>query len=302
MKKKLFVISAFLFIFFQINAQSYNQYFDGADTSANNSIIINYDTSSLNIWQVGRPQKIIFDSAATLPNALVTDTINLYPINNTSRFTFKIVPWVTWGLLAIQWKQKLDMELHHDGAIIEYSIDTGNTWQNVFNDPHVYTFYGFQVANQDTLLSGEYAMSGTDSVWRDLWLCFDMSWLSFNDSIYFRYTFKSDSVNNNNEGWMIDNLMAHITILHPVKEVNKKDYLNIYPNPGKGVVNVEIQKIQDFHMIENMELITATGTLIKQWRNIPGKFWFDTSKFPDGIYFLKVKTNIKSETIPIVIK
>src|ERR1041384_4098256 len=93
MKKLYLTISIlFLAIGYSIAQLSVNQYFDGADTSATNSIIIMLDTSSTNIWQIGRPQKIIFDSAATFPNALVTDTINNYPDSNVSRFTFKIVP------------------------------------------------------------------------------------------------------------------------------------------------------------------------------------------------------------------
>ncbi|MEO8146167.1 MAG: T9SS type A sorting domain-containing protein [Bacteroidia bacterium] len=301
---KIYFTSILLFfvVSYCMAQPGYYQYFDGADTSATNSIIIQIDANSSNIWQVGKPQKNIFNSAATFPNAMVTDTINNYPNDNISRFSFKIIPWFTWGLLAIQWQQKLDMDLHHDGGIIEYSVDSGNTWSNVFNDPHVYNFYGFQLANADTLLTGEYALSGTDTTWRDIWLCFDMTWLSLNDSIYFRYTFKSDSVNNNKEGWMIDNMMAHISIMHPVKEINKKDYLNVYPNPTKDIVNIEIQKIQDFHIIENMKLVNSEGILIKEWKNIPTKFWFDTKKYPDGIYFLTVKTNIKSETIPVVVK
>ena len=64
-----------LFIFScQIStAQFFTQYFDGADTSIQNSILIETDTSVSNVWQIGHPQKIIFDSAATAPNAIVTD-------------------------------------------------------------------------------------------------------------------------------------------------------------------------------------------------------------------------------------
>jgi len=293
----LVVVSCFF-----ANAQSYTQYFDGADTSVENSILVRLDTASSNIWQIGAPHKVLFDTAATVPNVLVTDTVNDYPTNNVSRFTFTIVPWTSWGLLAIQWKQKLDMDPHRDGGVIEYSIDTGGTWQNVFNDPHVFNFYGFLPTNRDTLPNGDFAFSGTDTAWQDVWLCFDMSWLSLNDSITFRYTFESDSVDNHKEGWMIDNLMAHVSLMHPVKEVDKKDYMNVYPNPTKGIVNVEFQKIHDFHIIEKMEFLSADGTVLRQWTNIPTKFWFDTSKYADGLYFLKVKTNIKSETIPIVVK
>ena len=31
------------------------------------------------------------------------------------------------------------------------------------------------------------------------------------------------------------------------------------------------------------------------------KSWFDTNKYADGLYMLKVKTNIQSESLPIVI-
>jgi hypothetical protein len=157
-------------------------------------------------------------------------------------------------------------------GIIEYSVDTGVTWTNVFNDPHVYNFYGFSIFNQDTLPSGEYAFSGTDTAWQDIWLCFDLTWLSFNDSIYFRFTLKSDSIQTNKEGWMIDNLMAHISIMHPVREVDKMDYMNVYPNPTKDFVNIEMEKIQNFHLIEDMKFVTQEGIVLKEWKNEPPNF------------------------------
>lgn len=287
------------------SAQFYTQYFDGADTSAWNSIRISLDTSGQNVWQIGRPQKIIFDSAATQPNAIVTDTINFYPINDTSRFIAKVnINGWNWGIFALQWKQKLDMDTSFDGGIIEYSVDNGNTWVNVFNNPYVYNFYGFQPANADTLIGGEFAFSGTDSTWRDIWLCFDISWLqqfSWNDTALFRFTLLSDSVYNNKEGWLIDNMHAHITIIHTVKEIEQEHYLNVYPNPTSNIVHIQIQKIMEFHIIEHMELIDPLGRVVDKWTNIPTKFWFDTNKYNDGMYYLKVKTNVKSETIPLVI-
>ena len=70
--------------------QDYVQFFDGADTSYNNSIIIKVDTATENIWQIGEPQKVIFDAPSTTPNSIVTDTINNSPINNVSSFTFGV--------------------------------------------------------------------------------------------------------------------------------------------------------------------------------------------------------------------
>jgi hypothetical protein len=116
-----------------------------------------------------------------------------------------------------------------------------------------------------------------------------------------RFTFSSDSVNNNKEGWMIDNLLAHITYIHTVKEVAQENYLNVYPNPATNIVNIQAQKIMDYHIIEKMELVDPLGSVVDRWENIPTKFWFDTGNYIDGTYFLKVKTNIKSETLPLVI-
>ncbi len=304
MRKFYILFTLMMLLARYLNAQFYTQYFDGADTVFVNSVNIELDTSGTNIWQIGPPQKPIFNSAATLPNALVTDTINYYPDNNVSSFQTKMYNQIfpPWGILAFQWMQKLDMDHDSDGGLIEFSIDSGATWQNAFNNPYVYNFYGFDPSNQDTLNSGEYAFSGTDSSWKNVWLCFDLSWMNFNlDTIRFRFTLKSDSVNNNREGWMIDNMFAQLTMIHTIHEVKQANYLNVYPNPSGNVIHIEARKLMEFHIIEKMELVDSGGKIVETWENVPTKFWFRTDKYGDGAYFLKVKTNKQSETIPIVI-
>jgi Secretion system C-terminal sorting domain len=303
MKKTLLLITLTLFLSgFTQAQQTLTQYFEGADTSLFDAILVNIDTGSSNIWQIGRPQKTVFDSASTLPNAIVTDTLLQYPTNTTSRFTAKIYNQWWWGIMALQWKQKLDIDSTGDGAIIEFTTDHGTTWQNAFNNPFVYNFYGFEPGSQDTLTSGEYVLNGTDTTWRDVWLCFDMSWVStFPDTILFRFTFKSDSINTGKDGWMIDNMMAHITIIHTAKSTVQTDYINVYPNPSGNIVHIEAEKLEDFHIIEHMELINSQGKVVQHWQNLPTKFWFDVSNFADGNYTLKVKTNVNSATIPIVV-
>lgn len=290
-------------------SQQFRQYFDGADTvynqgSSNTSLRIYFDTDTSNIWQVGQPQKRLFDTAATSPNALMTDTINFYPANNRSSFELKILPWTNWGVFALQWKQKLDMDMALDGGIIEYSVDSGNTWINVFNNPYVYNYYGFSPSNVDTLPTGDVAFTGTDTTWKDIWLCFSMPWISqFNDTIRFKFTFQSDSVDNDREGWMIDNLVARLTMLHTVSnDIKIQKYVTTYPNPASDIIHIETQKLQEYHIIEQMTLINSIGQVVEKWNNIPTKFYIDVSKYPNGNYYLKVKTNIKSEVVPIIIK
>ncbi|MDR3679976.1 MAG: T9SS type A sorting domain-containing protein [Flavipsychrobacter sp.] len=303
MKKIYFLIITILFHSTASAQIHYQQYFDGTDTSATNSLIIHLDTSSSNVWQIGAPHKAIFDSAATYPNAIVTDTVNNYPPNNISRFSFITTPFMTWGILAIRWKQKLDLVKHHDGAIVEFSIDKGTTWSNAFNSPHVYNFYGFDRANKDTLATGEPCFSGTDSAWKDIWFCFDNSYLSsLGDSVIIRFTLKSDSTSNKGEGWMIDNMISSVTYVHIVKNVKQTEYLRVYPTSTTGIVNIEAEKIEDYHIIESMQLTDMKGEVVEEYGRAPTKYFIDISNHPSGLYYLKVNTNIKSKTFPIFLK
>ncbi len=283
-------------------SQDYFQYFDGADTLPDYSILIEIDTTAFNIWQVGSPQKEIFNSPSTSPNVMVTDTINYYPVNNVSSFQYTIVPWTTWGILALQWTQKLDMDFGKDGGFLEFSNDGGVNWQNIFDNPYVYSIYGFDESNLDTIASGEEVFTGVDSTWRDIWLCYDMSWMAYYDSIMVRHTFVSDSIEGNNEGWMIDNLLAHITIIHTVDEVAQEKYLKVSPNPTTGRVNISTKKLNEFHIIERMELVNSAGDVLEAWKNIPTKFFIDINHHPDGLYYLKIQTNKKSEVVKIVLQ
>lgn len=305
MKNNLLLIIFVMCNTHHLFAQYYTQYFDGADTIPYQSLAIVLDTSADNIWQIGTPNKSIFNAAATLPNALVTDTANYYPNNNTSSFVLPVpIAW-SWGVLAVQWKQKLDLDAGTDGGIIEiYNLQT-QTWQNVFNNPYIYNFYGYDTANADTLNTGEYAFSGTDTTWRDIWLCADMTWLSQQgidiDTAYFRFTLKTDAINNRKDGWLIDNMFAHLTMIHTAANTTQKEYIKVYPNPTKDILHIEIQKLQEFHIIENMVLTNAQGQLLDEWKNIPTKFFINTQKYHNGLYYLKIQTNKKTETIPIII-
>jgi hypothetical protein len=308
MKLKSTLLFVMLLVSSIIHAQNRQQYFDGADTICNPdlfeaSLCIDISNDTGNIWQIGPPQKTIFNRAGTEPNALITDTLNFYPPNNTSVFQFSIKPTYVLGVMAIQWKQKLDMDHGTDGGIIEFSIDSGSTWQSVFNNPIVYNFYGFDTSNVDTLANGKYAFTGTDTSWRDIWLCFQYDWINGND-IMVKYTFTSDSIDNNKEGWLIDNLLARITLFHTGISKNTKDgvYLNTYPNPANNILYIEAQKMDVQHVIQQIQLINVSGQVLQEWKNIPTKYFIRTEQLNDGLYYLKVISNIQSTTVPIIIK
>ncbi|MFD1550618.1 T9SS type A sorting domain-containing protein [Putridiphycobacter roseus] len=290
----------FLFISVQTYSQNYLElFFDGADTT-DYSMVIELDTAAENIWQIGQPQKSVFNAAFTLPNALVTDTVLTYPVLNTSIFQYGVQAFYNFGITAIQWTQKLDID-SGDIALIEYSIDTGHTWVSVFDNPYTYNFYGYESINVDTLQNGDIGFSGTDTNWRDIWLCFDFSWMSMQDSIILRHVFKSDSIASQNDGWMIDNMLQHQTFFHTIGETPQETYLEVFPNPTSNRVNISVKKTNTFHIIEELTVLDAAGRVLEKHVEVPTKFFVDLADYPAGIYYIKVKTNLQTETKKIIV-
>lgn len=287
------------------HAQDWYQYFDGGDTSVFNSLQILLDTAETNVWQIGIPQKVIFDSAATFPNAILTDTIAPYPVDAHSSFVAKggadVNIWF-WGVLAVRWTQKLDLEQGKDFGLVEMSWDEGETWENAFDNPYVYNFYGFNEENVDTTEDGTIGFSGTDSLWKDIWLCYDMSMFGeeFPD-LRIRYTLVSDSVDTEQEGWMIDNMMMHLTYVHTISEKQQEKYMKVYPSPTTGRVHIETKKFMEYHIIESMELVSITGQVMEQFGKRPTRTFVDLGHHPAGTYFLRVQTNKQTETFPVII-
>ncbi len=298
---KYIITLAFLLIINSLQAQFYQQYFDGGDTIAGSSLFINLD-SSTGIWQVGAPSKSILNSPHSAPNSLMTDTLNTYPALDSSQFHFTVGATWFWGIVAYQWTQSIDFEEISDGGLIEFSVDSGDTWENAFTSPYVYNFFGFDFQNVDTLSNGKVGFTGTDSLMRNVWLCLDASWLSLQDSVRFRFTLVSDSVDNSNEGWLLDNMKLSTTIIHTLNEKELEEYMQVYPNPTNGVLNIRTQKINDFHIIEHMQLFNSEGKLIEEYENIPTKFSLNIKNHPKGTYYLHVKTNIKTEKFTILLE
>ena len=57
-----------------------------------------------NVWQIGKPQKTLFDSAYSAPNALVIDTLNSYPTDNLSNVYMSFT--VAEGLMLFRFTHK----------------------------------------------------------------------------------------------------------------------------------------------------------------------------------------------------
>ena len=198
--KKLYIL--FILISNTCYSQLYNyEYYvlNFEDTSQLERLFIDTLSNPNNTWQIGAPVKNKFSEAFSLPNAIITDTINPYPVNDSSSFI--VIHRVSIALDQDQYAQfggfyKVDSDSLNDFGKIELSPDNGITWLNVLDDP------SFNWRSSKPVLTGS-------SDWTYFWVEFDGIEYDLNlgDSIQFRFTFISDDNQSNRDGLMFDDLV-----------------------------------------------------------------------------------------------
>jgi hypothetical protein len=235
--------------------------------NGNDSIYLSIDTTDTNnVWQIGKPQKTLFDSAFSLPNAILTDTINSYPVNDTSVFYVWYTNHLQFWSPILHFRFKINADSLNDYGIIEASPDSGQTWVNITNNNN----YGWDITSfsqGNWIASDSIPFTGTS----DGWYVFELgmySWdndFGYNDSILYRFTFISDNIETNQEGWIIDNINMW-DIISNVEELNNntENHSRIFPNP---LTEESILQTTNNETIERINIYSALGkklnTIIK---------------------------------------
>ena len=192
-----------------------------------------------NQWQIGKPSKTVFDSALSLPNAIVTDTLHPYAPSDTSVFIVyhKLNSYYYNFLMNFSFKLDID-----SGAIakVEVSGDSGVNWINVMTEDTTYQFHwGATKPRLDT----------SSHTWQTFQLGLN-PWLNSSpggpytfphyrtsDSLLFRFTFISDSDTTTKDGWMMDNFyLQNIIFEGHVSSVKDDNMVNVYPVPSCGPI------------------------------------------------------------------
>ena len=303
MYKLILLLFAILILPFATQAQIIDGLpVDSTITTFTNDSVANYipDTAAAPLWQIGRTHKSFFttDSSGTI--AIMTDTLNPYRVNANNWFVIKVPN--TFNAIVDFW-HKYQTDTGHDGGIVEFSLDTGITWQNIKGacnadsvccwNPGVYTtnFY----SAHDTLATGEPSFNGTsDSLQYSRFQFFTgfpirstsgggcTFWGT--SSIYVRFRFVSDSVADSLAGWEIDSIkIEHDLYPGLVRNINKPKTLSTYPNPSyDGQFS--------FPAIENeqnytIEVYDAMGQKIYTY---PYSHSLDLSNYARGLYFYQV--------------
>jgi hypothetical protein len=283
---KLNLLSAFLVFSSFVSAQNIDSL-----TFEMNAARAEIDTANhANIWQIGKPSKVIFNSAYSPTKAIVTDTLNPYPVNSHSSFK---VGFDLYGFHpVIGFRYKLDTDGGKDGGFVEASFDNGQNWMLLtattdsflVQAPFIVSTTGFYTKT-DTLDGGQAAFSGLSPVWKYATVDFACFAVKMPYNFWLRFTFVSDSVQNNMEGWMIDNIIIDNTgFCSGIAEIKKTGIsLSIEPNPFAGNSLVHISTMADDAIFTAYDVM---GRQALQLKNIQGNYFvLERKNLKAGLYY-----------------
>jgi hypothetical protein len=266
---------------------------------------IQIDTSEQNIWEIGTPDKIYFDTAFSVPKAIVTDTTNSYPVNNNSYFDLFIgeynIPWFQDDLF-IEINHKYDTDTLEDGGFVSVSYDKGETFMNIIHD----NTGNFSVSPYDEWGSTENLYTLSDTLFNDEpgfsgnsqgWITTKFSWFNFvvknnlmiEDTIIIRFNFISNGIDNFKEGWMIDNIRLYSVDLGDGIENIETDIIKIYPNPLENEAQIIVNEPYNEILLEVTDISSqvVNRQVFKQTKNIR----FFTGDLKNGVYFIRLTSH-----------
>jgi hypothetical protein len=202
LKNIISTITIIIFCATNVNAQ-WTWWLNFEDPQINNERVF-IDTAGGNSWTVGAPDKSVFTTAYSPSNVIVTDTLDSYPVNDTSSFIITHLASGGWdygypGIIIEGW-YNVDSDTLTDYGYLEFSHDLGLTW------------YSLDSANNHGCCFSEPelipTLTGRSDGWEMFRYCIcQPDTVGYEDTIYYRFTFISDNVNTSKDGLMFDNFI-----------------------------------------------------------------------------------------------
>jgi hypothetical protein len=265
------------------------------------------DTLGHNLWQIGKPHKTYFDTAHSGINAILTDTLNAYPPNDTSSFIYVIRnPYTQTCLTCMEFWHKYDMDALADQGIIDASYDGGDSWVVVkdtfIDNPGSFFIWNPDYhANSGNSTSHLLITSGKSDGWIQSGFCWHWflpvnpdSIISNPDSLLIRFTFISDSIAQSKEGWMIDDIVtssAGWELCTNTKESYLNENITVYPNPFSTQTILQTDNI---FKSATLTIYNSVGQEVRRLKNITGEtIVFHRDDLPCGLYFLQLAQDSK---------
>jgi hypothetical protein len=262
-----------------------------------------------NIWQIGTPDKLNFDSAFSGKKVIITDTINPYPVGNLSAFILKIDSnYVDRMQTSLSFWHKWDTDTLKDYGYIEYSFDGGLSWQLLIDTSYYnccgegFGYWEHFDKSGDNSWYGNLNVTGVANDWIHStynWIWWlpakidkpnDNSDLKLKnaqliiDSLMVKFVFISDLTGESRSGWIIDNIEVFETLIPATNTTNNSE-ISIYPNPAGQKLNI---KLPD-NIFSARYIIYSTDGKMQLSGDIYNNFCeVDLARIINGTYIIKI--------------
>lgn len=256
-------------------------------------------TDTSNIWQIVEPKKqILFIPAihAYLGKfAIISDTNTYYANNINAWFQFKLL-FGEGDSYYITYSQKYDFEENKDGGIIETSYDNGATWQNILFDPIIQSNLEIVenlYSSEDTIsvFQNQPGFTGLQSEIEMVYIEFEALDSTRGKTMLLRFSIGTDSVNAQNEGWMLDNFRFGGILKDNIESYkNNGTSIDVYPNPSNKIITV----YSPYESIKKLEIISFTGEILLEKLNT---YSIEITDKLNGIYLLRINDRYTKKLI-----
>ena len=175
----------------------------------------------------------------------------------------------------------------YDYVIVEGSKNFGKTWFSLADGYDSRLFPSWETAYNSSIVGDNSTFIGTESMLQKHTIFYHPSDnISAGDTLLLRFRLYSDPFANG-WGWVIEDLKIN-PLIDVVEKINN-DPVNVYPNPGKGLIKItggENAKPLHYSIFNvagicllNSKLSGSSGTLV------------DISGFPAGMYIIVLYTD-----------
>jgi len=275
-----------IFTHAQCNDEFFNITFD--DAYCVDRVIIDTISDTNNVWQIGTLNKAMADSNVCSTVAIMTDTINPYPVNDTSSFVIKTVATygIYYGCKNISGMYYAQTDSLNDYGMIEFSPDNGLSWVDLLND----TVYGDNLFwySKPVLTGHSGVCKFYDCVMFDIGSAFG---INVGDTLLFRFTFISDSIFDNASGLLFDDFSMW-DYVEGISETRFRAFKSkVYPNPVDEQFTIGFDN-PDAAPIELAVYDIHSKPVLKQENITREQIILNAADFKPGIYIYKL-TNFK---------
>lgn len=245
-------------------------------------------------WQIGDPDKTVFDSAYSAPNALVTDTVLPYPVGATSYAEFSAPINFFGEEVQVSFRHRLEVDSGEAYGWVEY-FDAGFTQSWVKTDPWQSWMGSFIEWSGDGLdTDSALIFTGTNNGWGEVllsWRCLTVlqgpnDRASLPDSMRFRFAFQALANTNDHDGWMIDELVVTNNGCIGGMAERSALQLSVSPNPAGERAVLELTSAPTSPM--TLEVFRADGAVMRREPVRGMRHHMDLAGLPDGPYLVRI--------------